>query len=492
LRAALEAELDAPLTDDQIILSRRLARSGRSKAYVNDAPVSVDLLRRLGEVLVDIHGQHESHSLLQPAYQLQLLDAFGRLDEPRAAYLKLAERMRELRRRHQSLSEKRQMRQRELSLLRFEREELDEADLRPGEVAELTAEKNKLVNAVALREFTDGSVGRLYDDDGSVYDQLGRVAKEAGNWASLDPKVAEVASRLAELLPEVEDLAETLRDLSDSFDLDPERVDEVEARLSELKRLEGKYHRKVEDLIAYRTTLEAREAALQKEEDDLSEIEAEMVTAFGKLKSAAATLGKARQKVAKKLAAEVQKHFADLGMPNARLDARLEPVPLGDDPLTADVPAHGADALDLMLAANPGEPPRPLRKVASGGELSRTMLALKSVLARHAPVGTLVFDEIDSDVGGRLGGVLGQKLSDLGKTHQVISVTHLPQVASYAGHQWTIRKQTKGQRTSTTIRPLGDEAERIDELASMLRGESRGETTRQEVVRMLEDARKRS
>ena len=168
----------------------------------------------------------------------------------------------------------------------------------------------------------------------------------------------------------------------------------------------------------------------------------------------------------------------------------LEPVEFDPESLSGEVPATGFDHLELMLTANPGEPSRPLRKVASGGELSRAMLALKTVLAAHDPVRTLVvFDEIDANVGGRLGDVLGQKLASLGKTHQVLCVTHLPQVASYAAHQWTIRKTTVGKRTATTITPLSTEAERVEELSLMLRGESRSETTRREAAEMLSAAR---
>ena len=177
-------------------------------------------------------------------------------------------------------------------------------------------------------------------------------------------------------------------------------------------------------------------------------------------------------------------------MPDARLTADLQRVDVGADPAKSDIPAHGFEQMELHLQANRGEPARPLRKVASGGELSRTMLALKTVLAGHDQVGTLIFDEIDANVGGRLGDVLGTKLAALGKTHQVICVTHLPQVASYARHQWTIRKQRKGKRTTTEITYL-DEPDRLEELASMLRGSARGETTRKEAEAMLTAARKR-
>jgi len=280
-----------------------------------------------------------------------------------------------------------------------------------------------------------------------------------------------------------------LRTMQERWEADPARLDEVEKRIQTLRRLEKKYDRPADELIAYRATLDEQEQKLQGQEDDLAALSDELAATYSRLKAAAAELTRGRQRVAKRLVAKAQKQLAELGMADARLDAVLVPVPLGDDPVTAEVPAWGAEALELTLAANKGEPARPLRKVASGGELSRTMLAIKTVLAAHDHRVTLVFDEIDSNVGGRLGDVLGEKLAALGQTHQVICVTHLPQVASYARHHWTIRKGRRGSRTVTTIELL-DEPHRLEELASMLRGESRGETTRQEAAAMLEAARR--
>jgi len=487
---ALAAEvLQAPLDEDDLILTRRLSRSGRSSALVNDVPVAVATLRRIGEMLVDVHGQRESYSLLQPAYQLDLLDAFGRLAEPRRRYAAAAERVRDLRRQYRTLSEARQTRQRELSLVRFEREDLDAAKLQPGELPALGKERETLVHAQSLAQFTGTVAARLADDDGAVVDVVARLVKEANRWAALDPKLAEVARRLEALKPEVEDLAETARDLSERFEADPDRLEVVEGRIGFLKKLQARYGKTPDELVGYRATLDARESELQKQEDDLAGIDETLKTAFAELKDAAAVLSKGRAKVAKRLVADAQKHLADLGMPYAKLDATLEPVPLDEDPLAGEVPAAGADHLDLMLCANPGEPARPLRKVASGGELSRTMLALKTVLAAHDPVRTLVvFDEIDANVGGRLGDVLGQKLASLGETHQVLCVTHLPQVASYARHQWTIRKSSTGKKTATTISELTGADARVEELALMLRGESRSETTRKEAAEMLRAA----
>jgi DNA repair protein RecN (Recombination protein N) len=486
-----EAErLLGELEDDQVILTRRLNRAGRSFAYVNEQPVAVATLRQLGTLLVDVHGQRESQSLLEPVYQLQLLDGFGNLDSLRQHYVARAETVRELRRRHAALVAQRQQRQRELALLRFEREELDAADLTAGELPELARERERLANAQALQLLAEGGCARLYDEEGSVYEQLGKLLHDAQTWAALDTALADVVRRLEVLSSETQDLAETLRDLAQRWQADPARREEVEERIQLLRRLETKYGRPIDELIAYRTGLDEQEAQLQRQEDDLATLETDLAEAFQHLRQVAVELSRARQRVAKRLASEVQKELADLGMPEAQLEAQLETVPLGDEAATAEVPARGLDHLELLLAANRGEPARPLRKVASGGELSRTMLALKTVLAAQDQVGTLVFDEIDANVGGRLGDVLGEKLAALGQSHQVICVTHLPQVASYARHQWTIRKSKRGKRTTTTIQLLA-ETERLDELASMLRGESRGETTRQEAAAMLAAARRR-
>ncbi len=484
LREAVRALVES-VDGDEVILARRLTRSGRSYAYVNEQPIAVTTLRQLGRTLVDIHGQRESQLLLEPAYQLRLLDAFGGLEQVREEYRAVAERVRELRRRQAALTADRQQRQRELALIRFERDELEAANLVAGELESLGRERQRLANAQALQEFTAGGYGRLYDDDDSVAVSLGKLLHQARGWAELDPALAELIRRLEGLRSEAQDVAETLRDLGQRWEADPTRREEVEERWQLLRRLETKYGRPLTELIAYRDSLHDQEVRLKQQETDQATVQAELEEAFGQLKQAGAELSRQRQRIAKKMAAAAQRELADLGMPEARLDAALEPLAVGDDPTQADIPEWGLDQFELMLAANPGEPARPLRKVASGGELSRTMLALKTVLATHDQVGTLlVFDEIDANVGGRLGDVLGEKLAGLGRTHQVICVTHLPQVASYARHQWSIRKARRGKRTATTIALL-DERDRLDELASMLRGEARGATTLQEAAAML-------
>ena len=488
LHQEVEKILDAELEDSEIILSRRLNRNGRSQAYVNDQPVTLATLKSIGTILIDIHGQRETESLLHSAYQLQLLDAFGQLEKPRQKYVDLAEQVRSLRRRYRELEEKSEQRQRELSLIRFERQELEEAQLEPDEFEELKQERERLANAQDLQIFAQNSYEQLYDEDDSIASRLGQIVREAEDWTDMDSRLAEVTERLEGVTSEVQELAQTLRNLGERWESDPARLEIVEDRIELLRRLETKYHRSIEELIEYHAGLDETEKELQQQEEDRSGLKDEIIKAYASLKKAASELSKKRKTVAKKLARATQKELKALGMPDAKLNAVLEPTPLGNDAFESEVPSWGAEQLELILEANPGEPALPLRKVASGGELSRTMLALKTVLADHDSRRTLIFDEIDSNVGGRLGDVLGQKLADLGATHQVVCVTHLPQVASYAQHHWSIRKSRQGKRTTTTIQSVTDN-ERLEELASMLRGDAREETTRQEAAAMLKAAR---
>ncbi len=490
LRQAVEDVLQYKLDDEQLLLMRRLNRQGRGAAYVNDQPVTLALLKNLSPLLIDIHGQRESQALLDGAYQLRMLDAFGDLDGLRSEYERWASEVRTLRKQIADIDADRQKRLRELNLIRFEMEELDKAQLIPGEATDLAVQRQKLVHAQALFDFAQAGCQRLYDDDGAVYEVLAKLQRDAEHFAKIDPDLADIGQRLLGLAEDAKDLAQSLRPWTNASAADPERIEEIEARYQLLRRLEAKYAKKIEELIEYRQTLGAQEAALAGKEEDRGTLEQTLSESFAKLRSAGEKLSKERAKSAKKFASAVQKELADLSMPDAVLGAELTLTPLGADPLSADVPSLGLEGLELMLSANVGESARPLRKVASGGEMSRTMLALKTVLASADPIGTLVFDEIDANVGGRLGDVLGLKLARLSKTHQVICVTHLPQVASYAPNQWTIRKTKKGKRTVTSIDWL-EGNERLEELASMLRGSSRGETTRQEAEAMLKAAQKK-
>jgi DNA repair protein RecN (Recombination protein N) len=490
LRAEVEATLGGPLDDDQnqLILTRRVSAQGRGSAQVNGMPVTVATLQALGERLIDVHGQSEGRAMADPDRQRALLDAHGGLGPLLDTYRRRRAEHDALRRRRLDLIQKAVDRQRERALLEFERDELAAADPKVGEVAALTAEAHRLANAGQIREAAASGYSLLYEADRSAQGLLETVARSLAPLAKAVPELAGASEALERLAEEAREIAYTLRDLGRGWDDDPGRLDEVEARLALYRRLAARFRCDADDLVAKRTEAEARLEALDRDDADLAALDEPLAAAWSSLRSAAEALSAARRKTARSFARSVQARFKSLGLEAARLDVEVTAAPLGDDPTGAPPAEPGADRVELVFSANPGESPRPLRKVASGGELSRVTLAVKAVLAKVDRVPTLVFDEIDAGVGGRLGGVLGRTLAELSRHHQVICVTHLPQMASYAARQWVIRKHVDRGRTRTTITPLDDDDSRVAELAAMIRGDSAAEGTRQEALAMLEEA----
>jgi DNA repair protein RecN (Recombination protein N) len=487
LRADVEAILDGPIEDDELVLTRRVSASGKSQAHANGMPVAVSMLRRLGERLIDIHGQHEGRALLDADCQRDLLDAFGRLGRLVSTYRESREIHAVLRRKRQELLDAAHQRTRERALLLFERDELASADPRPGEYEELTRDAHRLANVEEIREATTEGYRRLYEADHSAQEILERVAQRLEPLGDSIPELATLARDLSRLADETREAALELRRLGDGEDVDAGRLEEIEARLAHYRRLASRFRCSPDDLASRREEAESRLNTIEQDESELESIDAPLVDAWSALRASAEELTAGRRKACKAFAKAVQSHFKDLNLSQAKISVEVEAMPLGDDATVAPPPEGGADRVEIQFAANVGEGPRPLRKIASGGELSRVMLAIKTVLAEVDRVPTLVFDEIDTGVGGRLGAVLGRKLAELARQRQVLCVTHLPQMASFAQHQWVIRKRSQKGRTLTTISPLcGDD--RVDELAAMLRGDSAAEGTRREAMAMLVEA----
>jgi DNA repair protein RecN (Recombination protein N) len=487
LRAEVEEILGGPLDDDSLILTRRISAQGRGSAQANGLPVAVATLQALGDRLLDIHGQHEGRALVDPDRQRALLDAHGGLAPALNDFRRCRLEHDTIRRRRLDLIRQAHERQRERALLEFERDELAAAEPRVGESEELTREANRLANAEALRAAAADGYALLYEADQSAQGLLEKVARSVAPLAAAAPELAEASETLARLADETREVAYSLRNLGRTWGDDPDRLEEVEARLALYRRLATRFHCAMDDLAAKRDDVEARLAALARDDADLAGLDAPLAAAWTELVTSAVKLSAGRRKTAKSFAKAIQSRLKPLGLDGARLDVEITTAPMGDDPTASPPPESGADRVEIVFSANPGEAPRALRKVASGGELSRVTLAVKSVLAGADRVPTLVFDEIDTGVGGRLGAVLGKTLAELARHHQVICVTHLPQMASYARAQWVIRKHVERGRTRTTIAPLGD-SERIEELAAMLRGDSAAEGTRQEAMAMLLEA----
>ena len=488
LRADLEAILGGPVDDDHLILTRRVAASGRTSAHANGLPVPIATLRALGERLIDIHGQHESRALLDPDRQRHLLDAFGGAEPALASYKKARTAHAGLLDRRRALVRDAEARERERALLTFEAEELAAAAPRTGEHDDLAREAHRLANAEQVRTAAQSGYAVLYESDRSAQGLLEKIARSLAPLADAVPEFADAGADLERLADEVREIAYALRRFGQAWDDDPERLEEVETRLATYRRLAGRYRCTPDELAARLDATIGKLAALDIAAADLAALDAPLAAAWDEVQQAGKALTAARRKASQGFARAVQAHLKALGLGEARLTVDLATADPAADPGAGHAPEAGFDRVEVLFAPNVGEPAKPLRKAASGGELSRVMLAVKTALAAADRVPTLVFDEIDTGVGGRLGAGIGRKLAELAQHHQVICVTHLPQVASYADHQWIIRKRTEAGRTRTTIEPL-DEPGRVAEIAAMLRGDSATDGTRQEAVLMLAEAR---
>ena len=488
LREAVEALLGGPLDDDQLIVTRRVSAGGRSSAHANGLPVTVAILRALGSRLLDVHGQHEGRALLEPDHQRDLLDAHGGLEPLRAAFRRERATHDAIRRKRLDLIRAAHERRRERDLLEYERDELDTASPVAGEFDELTREAHRLASTERIRSATRDGFMLLYEADGSAQGLLERVARLLGPIADAVPELADAAADLERLADEAREIAYALRKLGREWDDDPARLDRVESRLALYRRLASRFHCPPDELATRRREVAAKLDAIERDEADLLGLDGPLAEAWDRVVEAAARLSTARRTTAKAFGKSIQARLKALGLEHARVSVDLTTDPPGEDPTAAAPAEEGFDRVEMVFAPNPGETPRPLRKIASGGELSRVTLAVKAALAGADRVPTLVFDEIDAGVGGRLGAVLGKTLAELARHHQVICVTHLPQMASFADRQWVVRKRTDRGRTRTTITAL-DEPGRVEELAAMLRGDSAAEGTRQEAQAMLLEAR---
>ena len=487
LKGDIEAILGGPLDEDLVIVTRRIASSGRSSSQVNGLPVTLATLQTLGQRLIDIHGQTEGRALADPDQQRRLLDAFGHLDPLVRGYRDARQNHDRLRLLRRQLLMNAESRDRERALLEFERDEIAQLDPREAEVDELTREAHLLGNAEAIRDAAARGYSLLYEADSSVQGLLERVSKQLAPLASDLPEFETARAELERIAEDSREVAYTLRALARTATGDPRRLDAIESRLALYRKLGTRFRCSSDGLVARRAEVDSRLKAIVDDDCSLQKLDAPLSEAWSKVNTAAETLSAARRKTSESFAKAVQKRLRPLGLPNASLEIVMTSTHLGDDPTLTAPADDGIDRVEWVFSANPGEAARPLRKVASGGELSRLTLALKTVLAEVDRVPTLVFDEIDTGVGGRLGAVLGKTLAELARHHQVICVTHLPQMASYAQWQWVIHKKVEHGRTRTTIEPLDQEG-RVEELAVMLRGESVADGTRQEARSMLLEA----
>ncbi|MBI3402733.1 MAG: DNA repair protein RecN [Acidobacteria bacterium] len=467
---------------EELLVRREITSQGRSRAFINGALATAGALKDLSVRLIELHGQHEHQTLLDPSTHLDVIDAYGGLDRELAPTAAAFESMRARRDELGSLRAAANDRDSRLEFITFQLGELERAGLKagvPGEDAELAAQRQVLANAERVERLCVESYAALYERDDAILAGLGQVWRRVGELAALDPQFQPYLDARDGIKSQLEDLAAFLRQYAAGIEASPARLQQVEERLALLERLKRKYGPTLQDVVARREALARERSDLERGDDRIAELDRDFAGARAQYVNAAERLSAARRHTAATFAAGVVTVLRDLAMEQTRFEMRFGPA-LPEAGWTA----RGVDTAEFFVSPNPGEDLRPLVRVVSGGELSRMMLAVKTLTAtsRHgfsdaadrpasASAPGLIFDEVDAGIGGRVADVVGRKLRALGSAFQVLCITHLPQIAAYADTQFQIEKTVEGGRTRTRVQRLSDSG-RVEELARMLGGEA--------------------
>ena len=481
---AMARELGIDVEDGLLAVRRELSRSGRNVCRISGVIVPLSALRQLTALLMDVHGQHEHQALMNPARHLDFLDAFGGKAhaDARAEVARLhAERGRigsTLKKLLSDVSEKERL----TDVLSFQVGEIAAAKLKPGEEEKLKQRLSMLENAEKIREGVETAYTLVYEGgwrEVSAPEALLRAAGAMEHIANLDARYAALAGKLREVYYAAQDAGYELQALMDEMDFEPEQIDRIAARLDAIDRLERKYGSTVEDVIAFGAEAARRLEELKTGDESVAALKKQYKAADGRLREACAALTALRRDSAVRLAAEICRQLQDLGMARTRFEVRVEPEPKPT--------ANGMDAVEFMISPNPGEPLRPLASIASGGEISRVMLALKAISMDSEGVDAMVFDEIDTGVSGRMAQVVGEKMCLIARTRQVLAITHLPQIAALGDAHFLVEKISDDDRTQTFVRRL-DRDGRIHELSRLVGGGEDSESSLSHAAHMLDDA----
>ncbi len=469
--------IDDGAPPDALTLTREVRANGRSTARINGTTVNLELLSEIGGALVDLHGQSEHLSLMKPSSHLDLLDRFGGLMEMRMALGAVVNKLNDARAEIARLTSDDAARARRAEMLRYAVEEIDAAALVPGQDAALRAERDRLSNSEQIAELTATILLILRGDDAadgfvSAVDGLAQAAALLRKLAGIDPSLKDDYDLAESIAAQADELAASIRRYADSVEFNPERLNELEERLELISALKKRFGGSIEAVLQYADDARAELNHLENSEERLEKLRAEETKLLRYIGEMGSRISALRREAAARLSAGVVAELADLRMASARFEVEIAHVDdpdgcfVGDRRLAFD--HTGIDRVEFMMSANPGVPLRPLAKVASGGEAARIMLALKRVLASADHTPTLIFDEIDTGIGGRVGAVVGEKLWQLTREHQVLVVTHLAQLAGYADRHYRVEKRIEDQVTRTRILTLDSDAARAEELAAML------------------------
>lgn len=476
---ALLSETGLPSCEDgQLIIRRSVAVSGSGRCLINDSPTTVQTLRRIGRLLVDIHGPYDHQSLLEPHFQMELLDAFGRCQTQRATCAQAWRKVRDLRQRREEL-EAMGAGEAEIERLTYIVDEIANARLTDADNEELIQEHAAAANAEAIQAAGNELLSALTDGEYAAFDTLAAAQHRMQELSRLLPEAANWRTEAASITVQIQELSRVITGRLQQIEADAGRLQALEERMTLVQKLKRKYGRTVADILATLATNRERLEDLLSRTERLAQIDIELTEAGKELTTKAAELTKARTGVAAKLARAITTELRDLGFLKA--DFKIENTP-------CEPHADGADIVTFCFAPNPGEPARALRDIASSGEISRVMLAVKSVLAKHDRTPVLVFDEVDANIGGEVGRAVGMKLRAVAATHQVICITHLPQVAVFGNVHHMIAKAVRKQRTITAI-TIVDGEERANEIARMLGGKDSTSVTLEHARQMLATAK---
>ena len=480
LEILAELDLVPDDADEALILVREISAAGRSKCRVNGRLATVAALAQIGRALVDIHGQHESASLFHAARHIDFLDALGGpgLAPLREEVSRLAKERTDLLAEIAHLKESERERARREDLLRYQIDEIRAARLSPGEEEELEAERARLSHAERLAQGAAEAYAALYEGDGrgaSAVDLAGEALRRLQGLAAYDEGLLPLIRSLEQGLVAIQEAARDLKRYQERLVADPGRLGEVEERLHRIGRLKAKYGATLEEVLAFAAAAERELATLESSAELLVQLERRLGRLDEALAQKALELSRARREVAARVSAEIASRLAALNMPRARFEVAFS---VDEDPEGIDcgerrlaVTRKGIDRVEFLFSANPGESPKPLARIASGGEMSRVALAIKAAMAEADPVETLVFDEVDAGIGGETAERVADALVQLAKKRQVLVVTHLAQIAARADRHMAVVKEVKGERTTVAVRPLSGE-ERVWEIARMLDGQA--------------------
>ena len=458
-----------PCEDGQLVLKRTFTNAGTNKQFVNGSPTTLQTLGTVGEWLVDIHGPHDHQSLLHAAKQLSILDAFGSLQPVREAFGELVRRRTGLEAEKSALVVDEKTYAQQLDLLRFQAREIKDAKLQPDEEVELEQDYQRASNAAKLLELSQTALNLMSEDDNSLLSQASSLGRTLHELQRVDAAAAPISELHAQALNALSELQTELSRYTDRIELDPARLRELEDRLNLVHSLKRKYGATLGDVIAFGDEAARKLQSLEQRDEELGRINAALAKLDAEILRAGKELSSQRRKLVPQLSKAVVKELGALGFKQSHFDVSISTST--QTVLGSQLSSSGLDTIEFQFAPNPGEPPRPLRAIASSGEMARVMLALKTVLAAVDEIPVLVFDEVDANVGGETANAVGEKMRQIAKQRQVLCITHLAPVAAHAHAHYVVSKQVKAGRTTSEIELL-EKTNRVMELARMLGGQS--------------------